>query len=142
MQRGRPVTGRAGAGPVVLAVGAALAVALPAALLAQVLDALGAGDGLGAVAYLLAAVVLAGIAIGGWTAAGGVAKRSVRVAVWRGAVTGATAVLVVLAVGIARRLAAGDEVAWSTVPATVLLAAATSGGAGALRVRRAGRTRS
>jgi len=140
VQRGRPVTGRAGAGPVVLAVGAALAVALPAALLAQVLDAL--GDGLGAVAYLLAAVVLAGIAIGGWTAAGGVAKRSVRVAVWRGAVTGATAVLVVLAVGIARRLAAGDEVAWSTVPATVLLAAAISGGAGALRVRRAGRTRS
>ena len=140
MQRGRPVTGRAGAGPVVLAVGAALAVALPAALLAQVLDAL--GDGLGAVAYLLAAVVLAGIAIGGWTAAGGVAKRSVRVAVWRGAVTGATAVLVVLAVGIARRLAAGDEVAWSTVPATVLVAAAISGGAGALRVRRAGRTRS
>lgn len=123
------------------AAGAALAVALPAALLAQVLDVVADGDGLGTVAYLLTAVVFAGVAVGGWTAASGVGPRSVRGAIARGVAAGVVAVLVVLAVGIARRLAAGHDVAWATVPGTVLLAAGIGGGAGALRVRWAGRTR-
>jgi predicted permease len=127
-----------------VAIGAAtaLAVGLPAALLAQVLEALrDERDSAGALTYVLAGVVLAGMALGGWACGRAAPDASTRRSAALGAAAGLLAVAVVLALGIVRRLVADDAVAWATVPATASLAAALAAGGGALGVRRAGRTR-
>lgn len=101
-------------------VGAALAVSLPAALLAQVVDAL-AGDGDPPVlVFALAPVVLAGAWIGGWV----VGRGRTQPVIALGAAAGLIAIGVVQALGIARRLVADEDVAWGAVPLLV--------GAGAL----------
>lgn len=111
----------------------ALAVAGPATLLAQVIDLV--VDGNGPVAYLLSLVVLAGIAVGGWS----VGQRGEGPAVAGAA--GLLAIVVVQALGIARRTVADEDVAWTTVPAVTLLALAIAVGTATLAARRAGRTR-
>lgn len=123
---------------VVLGAGAALALALPAALLAQVLDALRDDSrGVDGVVYALAGAVLAGMIVGGVVVG---RQRPSRPAV-SGALAGGAAIVVVLALGVARRLAGGDEVAWSTVPAPIGASAALAAVASALSARSAGRKR-
>ena len=119
-------------------VGAALAIALPAALVAQILDARRDEDaGTSPLLYVLAALVLVGVGMGGGVAG---RQRPTRPAA-AGAVVGAVAVAIVLVLGIARRLVAGDDVAWATVPGTLAVAAALGAAASALAARAAGRTR-
>ncbi len=120
-------------GAVARGVGAALAIALPAALLAQIVDSAG-GDGDPPVLVLaLAPVVLASAWLGGWV----VGRTGIPRAVALGAVAGVVAIGVVQALGVARRLVADEDVAWGAVPVLVgiggLLAA--SGSALAARAR-------
>lgn len=127
-------TGRAAA----LGTGAALAIALPAAFLAQVLDARrDGGTGDGPVLYVLAAVVLAGMAVGGLV----VGRQRPPHPATTAAGAGLGAIAVVLALGVARRLAAGDDVAWGAVPGPIALATTLAAAAGALSSRSAGRKR-
>jgi hypothetical protein len=113
-------------------------VALPAALLAQVLEA-ARDDGAGpsTVSYAMAIVVLAGMGLGGWVAG----ARAPQAPFLLGAVTGFCAIAVVLTLGIARRSIAGDAVAWSTIPATASVAMALAATGSVLRARQAARTR-
>jgi putative membrane protein (TIGR04086 family) len=123
---------------VALGTGVALAMALPAALVAQVLEAVqDDGDDPGALTYVLAIVVLAGMVLGGTTVG---RPRPSRPALL-GAVCGLVAVLVVLALGVTRRLVAGDHVAWGTVPITAVLATALAAASSALAARVPGRKR-
>jgi predicted permease len=117
-------------------VGLALAVAVPAALLAQVVDAV-SDDDPGLLAYPLALVVLAGMAAGGDL----VGRRASQAPARLGAITGLVAIAVVQALGIARRAVAGDDIAWATVPAVTVVAVLLAAGAAARRARQAGRTR-
>ena len=118
-------------------VGLALAVAVPAALVAQIVDAV-SDDTPAVVTYPLALVVLLAMAVGGRdvgrTAPAADAPRL-------GAVTGLLAIAVVQALGIARRAVAGEDVAWATVPAVIVVAVALAAGAATLAARRTGRTR-
>ena len=123
---------------IALGSGAALALALPAALLAQVLDALhDDGGDAGPIVYALAGVVLAGMIVGGAV----VGRQHPARPAASGALAGAVAIVVVLTLGVARRLAAGDDVAWGTVPPPIGLAAALAAVASALSARGAGRKR-
>jgi hypothetical protein len=123
---------------IALGAGVALAIALPAALLAQVLEALrDEGDDAGVLTYGLAVVVLAAVGVGGCV----VGRQRITHAAVLGAAAGLAAITVVLVLGIARRLVAGDDVAWDTVPATVLLAMALAAVGSALTARGTGRTR-
>lgn len=116
----------------------ALAIALPAALLAQVLEALrDERDHAGALTYVLAIVVLAAMGLGGCA----VGRQRVTNAPGLGAMAGLVAIVVVLSLGITRRLVAGEDVAWGTVPATAVLAAVLAAVGSALTARRTGRTR-
>jgi membrane associated rhomboid family serine protease len=117
--------------------GVALAVAMPAALAAQVIDALDESTGTPTAVLLLAPAVLAGAFVGGVV----VGRHRPPHAVALGAVAGLLALGVVLALGVARRLVADEVVAWSAVPAW-LVAGAALGALGALPARRrAGRKR-
>ncbi len=120
---------------VVRGVGLALAVAVPAALLAQVLDAV--TDDPGVLAYPLVLVVLAGMAVGGDL----VGRRASHAPARLGAATGLIAIAVVQALGIARRAVAGDDIAWATVPVITAVATALAASAAVRAARRAGRTR-
>jgi hypothetical protein len=127
---------------VALGAGVALAIALPAALLAQVLDALSDDDDGGGVAtYVLAVVVLAGTAIGGGIAGrfSGSGRRAPAALLGAGAAL--VAIALVLALGVTRRLVAGEDVAWATVPATALVAVVLGATAAALKARPTARTR-
>jgi hypothetical protein len=118
--------------------GAALALAVPAALLAQVLDVLAEGDGPPGVVYLLVPVVLGAMVVGGWVAG----RQSGGARPWaHGALAALAAVLVVLGVGVVRLVAAGESVPWGTVPATAATAALLGSAGGALGGRTPGRTR-
>jgi hypothetical protein len=109
--------------------GLALAVSAPAALLAQVIDAV--ADGAGPVVYPLAILVLAGAAVGG------VAARRAPL----GALVGLVDVAVVALFGVARRTAAGDGVPWGSAVVLALFGAAIGAVAGALAQARTARTR-
>jgi hypothetical protein len=123
---------------VALGAGVALALALPAALLAEALEALrDDGDDAGAVTYVLAIVVLAAMALGGCA----VGRQRTQPVVALGAAAGFVAISLVLALGIARQVVAGGDVAWGTVPATALLAVALAATGSALTARQTGRTR-
>lgn len=122
---------------VALGAGVALAVAVPATLLAQILDAV-RPDGPGRpLTYALALVVLAAMALGG-TAVG---RHRPAAPALTGAAAGAIAIAVVLTVGIARRLVAGDPVAWATVPGSALVGIVLASAASTLTARGAGRKR-
>ena len=106
--------------------GVALGIAVPATLVAQIVDAL-SDDGIGDLPLVgLTALVVAGAAAGGWV----VGRQQVEPRVTLAAGAGLAAITVVQSLGVARRLAAGDDVAWGIVPAVLLLgtaAAALSG---------------
>lgn len=120
-----------------LGVGAALAVALPAALIAQVLDALSEHGLPGALTGLLATVVLLGAAAGGWV----VGTRPARPSLAMSGLSGLVAVTIVQAIGIARRTIADEDVAWGGAAVVVvlgLLAGVAGGALGRWTVARTG----
>ena len=121
-----------------LGAGAALAVAFPVALLAQIVDAVAEGDDPPWPVYLLVPVVLGAMVLGGWVA--GRRSRSPRPWV-DGALAALLAIVVVLAIGVIRRAAADESVAWATGPATAASAAVLGATGGALGGRSPGRTR-
>lgn len=124
-------------GAVASGAGAALAVALPATLLAQILDAT-ADDGIADAPLLtLSAVVLVGAGVGGWVVAG----RRVPPLAPLAAAAGFLAMAVVQGLGVARRALAGEDVAWNVVPVVLLAGTAVAGLAAVLTRRRAGRSR-
>lgn len=91
-----------------LGVGATLAVALPAALIAQVLDARSENGLPGAVSALIATVTLLGAGVGGWIVGTRPARPSLLVA----GLSGLLAVGLVQALGVVWRTIADEEVAW------------------------------
>ena len=135
-------------GVVAVGAGAGLAVALPAALVAQVADAVADEDLSPAVTVPLVLLVLAGAAVAGSVTGD---RASARAALGRGPVllggaAGLVVIGVVQALGVARRLVADEEVAWETVPVVVVLAVALAAAAAVVAARRprrrpAGRTR-
>ena len=127
---------RPGLAVVARGAGLALAVAMPAALIAQVLDAV-TDDDPGLLAYPLSLIVLGGVALGGRAVAQRTADRPIRL----GALAGLLAITVVQVLGVLRRSAGGDDVAWSTVPVVTLLAVGLAAAAAALTARQPGRTR-
>lgn len=124
-------------GPLLAGIGVALAVALPPALVAQVIDASGDGDLSGAITYPVVTLVLAGMCLGGLTAAARASDRKVLVA----AAAALVATALVQGLGIVRRSVAGEDVAWGTVPVVAMLSVGAAAGSAALVTRRAGRTR-
>ena len=93
----------------------AAAIAVPAGILAQVLD--DDGDGSGWVA-LLAVVVMAGLVIGAVVAA---RRQRVGLPLTHAMVTAVGVFVLVQAVGIVRRSIAGDDITWSRVASSFLL---------------------
>jgi hypothetical protein len=111
---------------------AALALALPATLVAQILDAT-ADDGIGDVPLLaLSALVMAGAAVGGWV----VARRDVRPRAPLAAAAGLIAMSLVQGLGVARRLVADEDVDWGVVPGVLLLGSAVAAFAAIVSRRR------
>jgi hypothetical protein len=129
---------------VLIGAGWALAVAVPADLVAQIADA-AASDGAPTVLVAVCVVVvLLGLVLGG-AVVGHQADREDRSraeAVGLAARSGLAAIAVVVVLGIVRRLAAGHSVAWVTVPEALVLGAALGalgGLAGWARARTTGR---
>jgi hypothetical protein len=123
-------------GALLTGIGVALAVAVQPTLVAQVLDSR-YEDLSATVTYPVAALVFVGMALGGLAAAGRAPDQKVLVA----ALAGLVATIVVQGLGILRRSAADNDVAWSSVPVVALVSVACASGAAALAARRAGRTR-
>lgn len=109
--------------PPAVAVGAlvTLAVAVPAALLAQTLDATGRVDDDSAWLLVLFLVIVGAMVAGGYAAA----IRRPDAPLTNGALAALTAYALVQTIGIIRLLAAGDPVTWAALPVFALLAAAS-----------------
>jgi hypothetical protein len=122
---------------VALGAGVALAVAAPAALAAQVLEAVRDDSGPTWLTFGLVLVVYAGVGLGGWT----VGRRARARAVMLGGAAGLVSIAAVLTLGVARRAVAGEDVAWATVPASAALGVGVAAVMAALATRRPGRTR-
>ena len=118
--------------------GWALAVALPAAVLAQLADTARAdGTGSSPLLYPCLVVVLVGVGLGGWM----VERTAPGTDLGVGALVGLAAITVVQLLGVLRSVAAGHAVAWASIPA-VLAVGAGLGTAGTVLARhRPGRTR-
>lgn len=128
-----------GPGPraVLIGAGVALALSLPVALVAQVVDALHDGDDTPTAVLLLAPVVLAGALLGGLA----VGRRGLTRPQLPGAAAGALAIAVVQGIGVARRLIAEEDVTWSAVPVTIAVGAALGAIGATLTAPRTGRKR-
>ena len=122
---------------VMLGIGLALAVALPAALLAQVLDSMADKGDTPTAVLALVPVVLAGMVLGGWV----VGQRAPTRPVSSGGLAGLVAIAVVLALGAARRMVADEEVAWAGATGVVLVGALLGAGGAALGRRHPARPR-
>jgi hypothetical protein len=116
--------------------GWALAVALPAALLAQVADAATTGDGTSVLVYPCVVLVLGAVVLGGWSVG-----RHPDATTSDGALSGLAAIGVVQVLGLLRQLAAGNHIAWGTIPFVLALGAGLGAGGALLGRRRPGRTR-
>ncbi len=125
------------AGSVGAGAGWAVAVALPAVLVAQIADAAGSGDGTSPLVYPCALVALAGMALGGWMAG----RDRHAGATTTGALAGLAAIAALQLLGLARELAGGHPVAWATIPVVLAVGAGLGAGGATLADRRPGRTR-
>lgn len=116
----------------------ALAIAVPAAILAQLLDEAGTVDDDSSWLMVLFAVILGGLATGGYVAA---ANRP-DAPLTNSALAALGAYAVVQLIGAVRLLSSGDEVTWVAMPFFALLSAAAGMTGGLLADRRARRPRS
>ena len=116
----------------------ALAIAVPAAILAQLLDEAGTVDDDSSWLMVLFAVILGGLATGGYVAA---ANRP-DAPLTNSALAALGAYAVVQLIGAVRLLSSGDEVTWVAMPFFALLSAAAGMTGGLLADRRGRRPRS
>ena len=123
---------------VLVGAGLALAIAFPAALVAQIVDTLADDESTPGWVYLLVLVVMVGLVIGGFAAG----RRQPDRAGTAGALAGLLAILVVQIVGIIRRVVIDAGVAWGTIPFTTGLGVVFAYLGGAAGSRWPGRTRS
>lgn len=121
--------------PPAVALGAlvALAVAVPAAILAQTLDEVGSVDDDSAWLVVLFVVILAAMVAGGWFAA----TRRPDAPLTNGALAALSAYVLVQTIGAVRLLLAGDRVTWAAIPFFALLSAASGMTGGLLADHRA-----
>jgi hypothetical protein len=112
---------------VAIGAGIALAIGVPAALLAQVLDEAGTVDDDSSWLLVLFGVILVGMGIGGYVAA----TQRLDAPLTNGALAALAAYLLVQAIGAIRLLLAGDDVTWMAIPFFALLST-SAGMAGGL----------
>lgn len=112
---------------VAVGAGVALAVAVPAAILAQVLDEAGTVDDDSWWLLVLFGAILLGMGLGGYVAA----NRRLDAPLTNSAVAALAAYLLVQTVGAIRLLASGESVTWTAIPFFALLSA-SAGMAGGL----------
>jgi hypothetical protein len=115
----------------------ALAVAVPAALLAQTLDEAGSVDDDSGWLLVLFVVILAGMAAGGYVAA----YNRPDAPLTNSALAALTAYLVVQGIGAVRLVLAGEPVTWVAIPFFALLSSASGMTGGLIADRRARRPR-
>jgi hypothetical protein len=115
----------------------ALAIAVPAVLVVQLVDALSDDDGMPGSAVPFALVVLAGMGVGGWA----LGRSHPRAPVGSGALVALVAIAIVQAIGVVRLTVTDEDVAWGAIPVTTALAAALGAAGTALARRQAARTR-
>lgn len=125
--------------PRAVATGAAVALAIcvPAAILAQVLDEAGTVDDDSSWLLVLFAVILVGMGVGGYVAA----TRRLDAPLTNSAVAALGAYLLVQTVGAVRLLVAGDDVTWVAIPFFALLSASAGMAGGLVADHRARRPR-
>ena len=105
---------------VAIGAGWALAVALPAALVAQIADATRAeGSGSSPLLYPCVVLVLVGVGLGGWM----VDRATPRTDAGAGALAGLVAIAAVQLLGLVRSMAAGHSVAWASIPVVLAIGA-------------------
>jgi hypothetical protein len=121
--------------PRAVAVGAgiALAICVPAAILAQVLDSTRSVDDDSAWLLVLFGVILLGMGAGGYAAA----VRRLDAPLTNGALAALAAYLLVQTIGAVRLLLVGDEVTWVAIPFFALLSASAGMAGGLLADHRA-----
>lgn len=117
--------------------GVALAICVPAAILAQVLDEAGSVEDDSSWLLVLFGVILFGMATGGYVAA----NLRLDAPLTNSAVAAVAAYLLVQTVGAVRLLAAGDDVTWAAIPFFALLSATAGMVGGLVADRRARRPR-
>lgn len=122
---------------VAVGAGVALAICVPAAILAQVLDEAGSVDDDSSWLLVLFGVILVGMGIGGFVAA----ERRLDAPLTNGAVAALAAYLLVQTIGAIRLLASGDDVTWVAIPFFALLSAAAGMAGGLVADHRARRPR-
>lgn len=122
---------------VAVGAGVALAICVPAALLAQVLDESDTVDDNSSWLIVLFGVILIGMGIGGYVAA----NLRLDAPLTNSAVAALAAYLLVQAIGAVRLLSAGDDVTWAAIPFFALLSASAGMAGGLLADRRARRPR-
>ncbi len=91
--------------------GAALAVAVPAALVGQIVDSAADGNANSALLGVAYLAVLCGLALGGYVAG----DRAPQAAMVHGATAALLAFAIVQTVGVVRRLVGDDEVSWVAI---------------------------
>lgn len=117
--------------------GVALAICVPAALLAQLLDESDTVDDNSSWLIVLFGVILVGMAIGGFVAA----NLRLDAPLANSAVAALAAYLLVQTIGAVRLLASGEEVTWAAIPFFALLSVSAGMAGGLLADRRARRPR-
>ena len=122
---------------VAVGAGVALAICVPAAILAQVLDQAGSVDDDSSWLLVLFGVILVGMGVGGFVAA----ERRLDAPLTNGAVAALAAYLLVQTIGAVRLLASGDDVTWAAIPFFALLSAAAGMTGGLVADHRARRPR-
>jgi hypothetical protein len=118
-----------------VAVGAlvTLAIAVPAAIIAQILDEAGSVDDDSSWLMVLFGVILAGMVVGGYVAA----SRRPDAPLTNSALAALAAYLLVQGIGAVRLLANGDDVTWVAIPFFALLSSASGMAGGLLADHRA-----
>jgi len=122
---------------VVAGAAVALAICVPAAILAQVLDEAGSVDDNSSWLLVLFGVILVGMGIGGYVAA----NRRLDAPLTNSAVAALAAYLLVQTIGAIRLLASGETVTWAAIPFFALLAASAGMAGGLVAEHRARRPR-
>lgn len=118
---------------VVTGAAVALAIGVPAAILAQVLDEAGSVDDNSSWLLVLFGVILVGMGAGGYVAA----NRRLDAPLTNSAVAALAAYLLVQIIGAVRLLLAGDDVTWVAIPFFALLSASAGMAGGLLADHRA-----
>lgn len=122
---------------VAVGAGVAIAICVPAAILAQVLDEAGSVDDDSPWLLVLFGVILVGLGVGGY----GAAVRRLDAPLTNSSLAALAAYLLVQAVGAIRLLVLGEDVSWLAIPFFALLSASAGMAGGLVADHRARRPR-